>query len=567
MVAERTASCAIGLDFGTASVRAVLVETQTGTQRSSSVVAYAHGVIDARLPGSDGPLGADWALQDPSDYLGAMESAVRAVLAGADVDPAAVVGIGVDFTSCTILPVDRIGWPLCLSKEYAGRPHAWVKLWKHHAAQPQADRINSIAAARQEPFLANYGGRTSSEWLVAKVLQIVDEDPGVYDAADAFVEGGDWVVWQLTGTLARNACAAGYKGFWTREHGFPSSAFFGALDPRLAVLPGTKLRGTITAPGRRVGTLTTAMAHRLGLSERTAVGAAIIDAHSAVPAAGVVTPGRMVLVMGTSTCHMLLADRHAPVEGIGGIVWDGIVEGYYGYEAGQAAVGDLFAWCVRETGGSPENGEDFTALEREAAAIAPGSHGLLALDWWNGNRSVLGNADLTGLLVGLTLSTTRGHIYRSLLEATGYGTRRILDAFDAQAIPVTELIAVGGLAERSPLLLQIYADVTQRPIRFATADACALGAAMLGAVAAGERMGGHSSLVEAAARMTRLTGRQVEPNQDASRVYDELYREYLELHDHFGRGGTDVMARLRSLHRTTQVAPITQHDSLASTTG
>lgn len=561
MTTDRSAPCAIGLDFGTASVRAVVVETATGVQRGSAVKAYPHGVIDSRLPGSGRPLGADWALQDPQDYLDAMESAVRAAVAAAGVDPAAVVGVGVDFTSCTILPVDRTGWPLCLREAYAARPHAWVKLWKHHAAQPQADRINAIAAARAEPFLSHYGGRTSSEWLVAKVLQIVDEDPGVYEAAAAFVEGGDWIVWQLTGALARNACAAGYKSFWTREHGFPSTAFLGALAPRLADLVA-KLPGPITPPGRCVGTLTSAMARRLGLPERTAVGAAIIDAHSAVPAAGVVTPGRMVLVMGTSTCHMLLADRHAPVEGIGGIVWDGIVEGYYGYEAGQAAVGDLFAWCVREMGGRSSGGAEFATLEREAAAIAPGEHGLLALDWWNGNRSVLGNADLTGLLVGLTLSTTRAGIYRSLLEATGYGTRRILDAFDAQAIPVGELIAAGGVAERSPLLLQIYADVTRRPIRLAAAEACALGAAMLGAVAAGESAGGHRSLVEAASHMTRLSARQVEPDARASRAYDDLYREYVALHDYFGRGGTGVMGRLRHMQRSAQEERVDRNSRL-----
>ena len=565
MSGERAAPCAIGLDFGTASVRAVVVETATGALRGSAVADYPHGVIDASLPGSGQTLGVDWALQHPGDYLVAMETAVRGAVAAAAVDPVAIVGIGVDFTSCTILPADRAGQPLCLRPDLAGHPHAWVKLWKHHAAQPQADRINAVAAERGEPFLANYGGRTSSEWLVAKTLQILEDDPAVYEAAEAVVEGGDWVVWQLTGTLVRNACAAGYKGFWTREHGFPSSGFFAALDPRLADLRG-RLPGTITPPGRPAGTLTASMARRLGLLPNTAVGAAIIDAHSAVPAAGVVTPGRMVMVMGTSTCHMLLADRHAPVEGIGGIVWDGIVEGYYGYEAGQAAVGDIFNWFVRQTGAPGEAGAAaFEWLEREAAAVEAGGHGLVALDWWNGNRSVLANADLTGLLVGLTLSTTRGEIYRSLMEATGYGTRRILDAFEGQRIPVTELIAVGGLAERSPLLLQIYADVTRRPIRIASADACALGAAMLGAVAAGEARGGHRSLLEAAACMTRLAAAQVEPDERASRVYDELYREYLALHDYFGRGGSDVMIRLRRLHRTAMAGAAARDGSLSGT--
>ncbi len=564
MTRQSSAPCAIGLDFGTASVRAVVVETQTGALRGAGAADYPHGVIDATLPGSAKRLGVDWALQHPADYLVAMESAVLAAVERSGVDRAAIVGIGVDFTSCTILPVKRDGQPLCLRSDFAAHPHAWVKLWKHHAAQPQADRIDATATARGEPFLANYGGRTSSEWLVAKTLEILEDDPAVYDAAEAIVEAGDWLVWQLTGNLVRNACAAGYKGFWTRQHGFPSTDFFAALDPRLADIHA-RLPGPITPPGRTAGTLTPDMARRLGLAQSTAVGAAIIDAHSAVPAAGVVTPGRMVMVMGTSTCHMLLADRYAPVEGIGGIVSDGIVEGYYGYEAGQAAVGDIFNWFVRQTGDRRRTRGEFGALEREAAAVAVGGHGLVALDWWNGNRSVLANADLSGLLVGLTLSTTRGEIYRSLMEATGYGTRRILEAFDRQRIPVTELIAVGGLAEHSPLLLEIYASITRRPIRVAGTDASALGAAMLGAVAAGEAHGGHRSLRAAAACMTHLPAAQVDPDDRASQVYDDLYREYLALHDYFGRGGNDVMLRLRRLHRAAMSRAGARDESLAET--
>ena len=489
--------CALGLDFGTASVRAVVIETQTGVQRGSAVATYRHGVIERTLPGATTRLGPEWALQHPGDYLEAMCEAVSGAVRAAAVEPARVVGIGIDFTSCTILPIDRDARPLCLRPEMASRPHAWVKLWKHHAAQPQADRINAVAGERGEPFLADYSGRTSSEWLCAKVLQIVEEDPAVYDAAFGFVEAGDWVASELCGTLVRNACAAGYKGLWSRERGFPCADFFAALHPALRSLPD-KLPGEIVAPGRQIGGLTSEMASRLGLRPGTAVAAAIIDAHSAVPAATVVTPGRMVMVIGTSTCHMLLADRHAAVEGVAGVVADGIV----------------------------------------------------ALDWWNGNRSVLGNADLSGVLMGMTLATTRGDVYRSLLEATGFGTRRILDAFAAREVPVTELIAVGGLAERSPLLLQVYADITRRPIALAASpNASATGAAMLGAVAAGERAGGHASFVAAAAHMAALQPGRVDPDPARSDRYDALYREYLELHDHFGRGGTAMMSRLRRVAR------------------
>lgn len=538
--------CALGLDFGTASVRALVVETRTGRERGSAVEQYRHGVVDRTLPGSEARLPADWALQHPGDYLEAMTRAVPAALAAAGAAKESIAGIGVDFTSCTVLPVDASGEPLCLLPEWAARPHAWVKLWKHHSSQPQADRINAVAAGRKEKFLADYGGRTSSEWLCAKALQVLEEDPEVYAAAAAFVEAGDWIVGQLTGVLVRNSCGAGYKGFWSGERGFPSRDFFAALNPRLSDLPD-KLSGVVMPPGREAGVLTPAMAERLELAPGTPVASAIIDAHSAVPASTAVTPGRMVIVLGTSTCHMLLSERYAAVEGIGGVVRDGIVEGYYGYEAGQPAVGDLFAWFARLCGGGEVQGpERFEALEREAAQVPPGANGLLALDWWNGNRSVLVDANLSGLIVGLTLATTAGDIYRALIEATGFSTRRILEAFERERIAVDQLIAVGGLARSSPLLLQVYADITRRPIRLAaSANACALGAAMLGAVAAGPARGGHRSLVEAARAMARLEDTAIAPDPEAAAAYDELYREWLGLHDHFGRGGTGVMARLR----------------------
>jgi L-ribulokinase len=536
-----TEPCALGLDFGTASVRALIVETRTGRERGSAVAEYRHGVIETSLPGFPEALPPDWALQHPGDWIEAIERAVPEALRAAGAPKSAVVGIGVDFTSCTVLPVDSSGSPLCLDARWAPRRNAWVKLWKHHAAQPQADRINAAAARRGEAFLADYGGRTSSEWLAAKALQILEEDPEVWTAAAAIVEGGDWVVGELTGVRVRNACGAGYKGFWSRERGFPSAEFFGALDPRFASLVD-KLGGEIFPPGRAVGGLTRAMAQRLGLEPGTAVGAAIIDAHSAVPAATVVEAGRMVMVIGTSTCHMLLADRHAPVEGIGGVVKDGIVEGFYGYEAGQPTVGDLFGWFAKVAGGG-----DFAALEREAAAVPPGARGLLALDWWNGNRSVLVDANLSGLIVGLTLATAPAEIYRALIEATAFSTRRILDAFAAQRIPVREIVAVGGLAERSPLLLRIYADVTRRPITLAaTANASALGAAMLGAVAAGVDRGGHASFVDAARAMAHLKPSRIEPDAKAAGAYDALYPDWLALHDYFGRGaGAEIMTRLR----------------------
>ena len=542
--------CSIGIDFGTASCRAVVVEMTTGRQLATAVADYAHGVIDRELP-TGGTLGADWALQHPGDYLTALTAVVTEARQEAGLPADAIAGVGFDFTASTVLPIDETYQPLCLRSEFAKRPHAWVKLWKHHSAQAQADRINEIATARRERFLPDYGGRTSSEWLVAKTLQILDEDPEIYETATGIVEAADWVANQLTGTLIRNACGAGYKGFWSRSRGFPSQAFFEALDPRMRHFVRDKLPGEVLPPGQRVGMLTSEKASLLTLSAGTPVAVPIIDAHAAVLGATVVTPGRMVAVLGTSTCHMLLAENHAPVEGVAGIVKDGIVKGLYGYEAGQAAVGDIFGWFARlvdpdELGGS----DTFARLEADAAAVGPGGNGLVALDWWNGNRSVLANTDLSGLIVGLSLQTTPGELYRSLIEATGFGTRRVLDAFESEQIPVNELVATGGLATRSPLLLQLYANITKRPIcRAASPNASALGAAILGALAAGPERGGYALLESAVAHMARLEPETIQPDPAAGQQYDSLYREYLELHDHFGRDGTALMSRLRRLRQ------------------
>ena len=542
--------CSIGIDFGTASCRAVVVEMTTGRQLATAVADYAHGVIDRELP-TGGTLGADWALQHPGDYLTALTAVVTEARQEAGLPADAIAGVGFDFTASTVLPIDETYQPLCLRSEFAKRPHAWVKLWKHHSAQAQADRINEIATARRERFLPDYGGRTSSEWLVAKTLQILDEDPEIYETATGIVEAADWVANQLTGTLIRNACGAGYKGFWSRSHGFPSQAFFEALDPRMRHFVRDKLPGEVLPPGQRVGMLTSEKASLLTLSAGTPVAVPIIDAHAAVLGATVVTPGRMVAVLGTSTWHMLLAENHAPVEGVAGIVKDGIVKGLYGYEAGQAAVGDIFGWFARLVDPDGLGGSDtFARLEADAAAVGPGGNGLVALDWWNGNRSVLANTDLSGLIVGLSLQTTPGELYRSLIEATGFGTRRVLDAFESEQIPVNELVATGGLATRSPLLLQLYANITKRPIcRAASPNASALGAAILGALAAGPERGGYALLESAVAHMARLEPETIQPDPAAGEQYDALYREYLELHDHFGRDGTALMSRLRRLRQ------------------
>lgn len=547
---------AIGIDYGTESGRALIVDTRNGRVLASHVTPYPHGVIDERLPEGDVRLGAEWALQHPDDYIEVLRRSVPEALRQAGITPDEVIGVGIDFTACTMLPVDADRVPLCFHEQWKQRPHAWVKLWKHHAAQQDADRLNALAEKRGETFLQRYGGSMSSEWMLPKAAQILREDPDVYEAADQFVEAADWVVSAMTGTLKRNSCAAGYKGMWHKTEGFPSPDFLRAADPRLERLAETKLRGEVIASGTRAGELTEEMARLTGLKPGTPVAAAIIDAHAAVPGVGVVKPGTMVLAMGTSLCHMLIADSEQQVEGIRGVVEDGIVPGYFGYEAGQPAVGDLFAWFAEQAVPAHVNEAaqqaDVSVLEwltRQAAALAPGESGLLALDWWNGNRSVLADESLSGLIVGLKLNSRPEEIFRALLEATAFGTRRIVEAFEQSGIAIDVLAANGGIPQRNALLMQIYADVTGKRIDIPAAEqSTALGSAMMGAVAAGGAGGGYDSLAEAAAHMAPPVKRSFTPYPDHVRVYNELYEQYIVLHDTFGRSGDrGVMQRLRQL--------------------
>ncbi|GAA0854852.1 ribulokinase [Bifidobacterium pullorum subsp. gallinarum] len=550
----------IGVDYGTQSGRAVLVNLADGQEVADHVTPYRHHVIDEFLPGSGQKLEYDWALQHPGDYLEVLKVSVPAVIEQSGIDPADVIGIGIDFTACTMLPVDELGEPLCFHPELADQPHSWVKLWKHHAAQPEADKINAIAAERGESFLPRYGGKISSEWMMAKVWQILDEAPAIYERADMFLEATDWVISQMTGNMARNSCTAGYKAIWHKQDGYPSKAYFKALDPRLENLAETKLRGEVRPLGSRAGGLTETMAEVMGLTPGIAVAVGNVDAHAAVPAVGVVTPGKLVMAMGTSICHMILGTEEKRVEGMCGVVEDGIIPGLYGYEAGQSAVGDIFEWYVEEalpayvTEAAAADGIGIHQwLEREAAAYKPGQTGLLALDWWNGNRSVLVDTDLTGLILGMTLLTKPQEIYRALLEATAFGTRKIVDAFHENGVPVDVLYACGGLPQKNHLLMQIYADVTNREIVVADSKQTpALGAAMFAAVAAGQAQGGYDSIIDAAAKMARVKEETFKPIPEHVEVYEQLYREYSKLHDYFGRGENDVMKRLKRIKQSAE---------------
>lgn len=545
----------IGVDFGSESGRAVLVNVSNGEELATSVHAYANNVIDEKLPDSEVYLEPDWALQDPNDYLEVFKQTIPSVITESGVDPEDVIGIGIDFTACTMLPTKADGTPLCFLPEWRENPHAWIKLWKHHAAQPEADQINATARAMGQDWLDRYGGKISSEWFFSKTLQILDEAPEVYDAADRLLEAADWVVWQLCGVETRNACTAGYKAMWSKKEGFPDKKYFAALDPRLENVVDEKMTRDIKSIGEKAGELTEEAAKWTGLKPGTAVAVANVDAHVSVPAATVAGPGQMVMVMGTSTCHMVLGEEEKQVPGICGYVEDGILPGLIGYEAGQSCVGDHFAWFVEncvpaayEEEAKARQMNIHQLLEEKAAKLKPGESGLIALDWWNGNRSVLVDVDLTGLLIGATLLTKPEEIYRALIEATAYGTRVIIETLENHGVPVNELVACGGLPEKNELLMQIYADVTGREFKVAgSSQTPALGSAMFGAVAAGKEMGGFDSIFEAAPVMGKLKDKSYQPNSDATKVYDRLFAEYQLLHDYFGRGENNVMKRLKGI--------------------
>jgi L-ribulokinase len=544
----------IGIDYGTLSGRAVVVRVADGAELGSAVHDYPHAVLTDALP--DGTrLGHDWALQVPGDYVEVLRVAVPAAVADAGIDPAQVIGIGTDFTACTMVPTLDDGTPLSEVPGMAGRPHAYVKLWRHHAAQPHADRINQLAADRGEPWLPRYGGLISSEWEFAKALQMLEEDPQTYTAMRRWVEGADWIVWQLTGTYVRNACTAGYKGI--RQDGqYPSGEFLGLLNPAFADFVETKLDQPIGQLGAAAGTLSARAAAWTGLPVGIAVAVGNVDAHVTSAAAKALDPGQMVAIMGTSTCHVMNGDAAVEVPGMCGVVDGGIVAGLWGYEAGQSGVGDIFGHFVANSvppayvDAARAQGltvhEHLTAL---ASTQPVGGHGLLALDWHSGNRSVLVDHELSGLLIGETLATRPEDVYRALIEATAYGTRTIVETFNAAGVPVREFVVAGGLT-KNPMLMQIYADVLRMPLSvIGSTQGPALGAAIHAAAAAGA----YPDVRAAAEAMGRVQRAVHTPDEANAAVYDELFAVYTKLHDHFGRGDK-TMRTLRAIQRRSAVA-------------
>jgi L-ribulokinase len=552
---------AIGLDYGTNSVRALVVDIRNGREIGTAVWPYEHGdhgVVLSRDP--------NLARQHPADYVKGAEVAIKKALAQArrtvkSFTPALVIGLGVDTTGSTPLPVDRAGRPLALSPRFDKNPAAMAWLWKDHTGVAEAGEITRLAARIRPQYLAKIGGTYSSEWFFSKILHCLRTSPGVFTAAYSWVELADWIPAMLTGTelpaaISVGVCAAGHKAMYSDSWGgYPDQEFLSQLDPKLAALR-PRLPAKAHTVAKAAGGLTPAWAKRTGLPAGIPVAVGAFDAHLGAIGAGV-EQGTLVKIIGTSTCDITVTPNTQAlpdIPGLCGVVDGSVLPGHFGLEAGQSAVGDIFNWfvsCIKP--GGPE--VTHADLEAAAAQVPPGASGLLALDWNNGNRTVLVDQRLTGLLVGMTLYTTPAEIYRALIEATAFGALTIIDRFEEYGVAVKQVVNCGGIADKSPLVMQIYADVTGRPMRISrSAQTCALGSAIAGAVVAGE----YASFADAQKAMTGLKPKAYKPNAAASAVYRELYPLYRQLHDAFGTAAWngslfDIMKRLITIRQRARV--------------
>jgi L-ribulokinase len=536
---------AIGIDFGTNSCRSLLVNISNGKELASHIFPYPSGDSGVLTDSSDPNL----ARQNPADYLFGLVSAIKgAIHEGREADPEfssdLIIGIGIDTTGSSPMPVDEFGQALCFQDRFKDNPAAMVWLWKDHTSHKEAAQITDLASSIRPQYLSKIGGAYSSEWWWSKILHCRNSAKDVYDAAWSWVELCDWIPAILTGRLApqtikRSICAAGHKAMFNPIwKGLPDKEFLDRLSAGLGVLRDRLYDKAYTADVR-AGALSAEWAQRLGLSPATAVAVGAFDAHMGAVGAGI-RPGTLVKIIGTSTCDIMIHPNNETLQdipGVCGIVDGSVLGGYYGIEAGQSAVGDIFSWFVtnlvpQKYGGTPS--ERFASLEKSAAALKPGESGLLALDWNNGNRTILVDVRLAGLLLGQTLHTQPHEIYRALLEATGFGALAIIDRIQEYGVEIHEVVNCGGLAARNPLLMRIYADITGRPMKLSRSEqAPALGAAVFAAVAAGPGNGGYGSVREAQRAMTG-TGDEYRPNPENHRIYQELYVLYRQLHDAFG---------------------------------
>lgn len=538
----------LGIDFGTLSGRALLVSAENGKEIASYSMDYPHAVMDDVLLASGKKLPAQYALQDADDYLTVLKTVIKEVLKLGDVSPEQVKGIGIDFTSCTILPIKKDGTPLSRLNEFKNQPHAYVKLWKHHAAQKYADKMTELAKARKEQFLNYCGGTISSEMAIPKIWQVLEEAPEIYNEADYFIEAGDWITLNLTGKLTRGYTFAVFKSNYIDDALYPSEDFLYECNTNLKTIFSNKLGGNIVRIGEPCGKISKTAAKEFGLSENTVISAPIIDAHVAASGVGIRESGDMFGVIGTSACFMAISDNKTKVSGICGYAKDGILPGFYGYEAGLCCMGDHFAYVANNLT-SPAYVKEaqerkismIELLMEKASKLKAGECGLMALNWWNGNRNILMDSELTGVFVGMNLNTKPEDYMRALMEATAFGTKNIIDNYLKHGIKINKFIATGGISKKNACLMQIFADVLNMKISVsASSQAPALGAAINGAVASGLYPDFNSAVKVMSSKFDAV----YKPIKENTAVYNKLYKEYIKLHDYFGKNERSVMKNL-----------------------
>lgn len=540
----------LGVDFGTLSVRSSIVRVSDGFEKGTSEVKFKHGVMDTHLTANKKEtLPPDFALQVPADYLESFQQSVHEAIASSGVVVRHIIGIGIDFTSATVLATDENGKPMCEYPEFANHPHAYVKLWKHHGGNNQAHRLLEVAQARNESWLPRYGGLLSSELLLPKVLETFEKDRELYDRTSYFINALDWVNWLLTGKLVYASADSGFKRHY-QDGKYPDPQFLEAVAPGFGDVYTKKMAGPIQPLGSKAGELTEEMAKWLGLNSGISVSVGNIDAHVTAAAIQAVEPGIMTAILGTSACYIVSGPEFKEVPGMLGITYGGIADGLWCFEAGQSGFGDILAWftenCVPEEYHIAAKKEGLSMhdyLTRKAAKQKIGEHGLIALDWHNGNRSILCDHNLSGVFIGQTLTTRAEDMYRALMESLAFGARKIIETMKEHGVEIKEIVAAGGIL-KNKTLMQILSDVTRIPLSISQSNTVgALGSAVYGAVAAGC----YPTLEEASAAMGEKISNVYKPHENRSVEYDKLYNEYLLLHDYFGRGANQVMARLKQI--------------------
>ena len=537
----------IGIDFGTLSARALLVELESGREVAVSESVYAHAILKevggVALPNN-------FALQDPQDYLDALKTTVNQLITKNKVDYLDVIGLGIDFTTCTMLPVDKDLNPLCFKEEFKSDPHAYAKLWKHHGGEKEADLIEQTALRRGEKWLKRYGGKVSSEYFFPKMLETFNKSRAVFDNTYCFIEAGDWLVSLLVGKIVKSNCLAGYKALWSKTDGYPTKDFWAEISPQFADKVQEKTVGEILSVGTKAGEITAFGQRLTGLNQGTAVAVAVGDAHSALPSANVTSGGKMMLILGTSACQIVLDKKDVSIDGICGSVVDGIIPEYVSYEAGQTCFGDAFDWVVKNT--VPQSyykeaeklGQSiFDFITKKADELKVGESGLLALDWFNGNRNPYFDFSLSGAILGLTLSTKPEHIYRAVVEANAYCAKRIMDLYKDNGIVVNEIVAGGGIANKSPFVMQILADVIGTKISVVDSKQAGAKGSCIYAAAASGYYGGVKQAADAIA--DRCTAEYF-PNKENTEKYAKLYKEYAELSEYFAREN-DLLKRIKNI--------------------